>query len=444
MKKAAGSPRTPAVPSHPVVAPMEENGYQPQWSTWTRQAMLVALVIAAVYGLTLLAPVMQLLTLTFLLSLVMFAPTRFFARYLPVPYSVAVALAYALIILVAVIAIVLFIPPATDNVRNLRDDGLRRYGQLQDTLRQTTPEQEVVEVLGMKVDLRPLIDPVRSLILGGETSPSQESAPISTSDIQQVFATLTATLTPAVSGITSFVSTALMALFISFLVLLDLPNLEKALPGWIPPDYHRELTILLHQIGNVWNGFFRGQLLIAIVLGILTWLQLTLMGIHNALVVAVFCGLISLIPTIGGIISLIPIALISFLQGSSVLPDLSNGTLMLLVVLINLVISQVIWNVVAPKILGDAVNLPLPIIIVGIFIGAALGGILGAFLITPIIGTIRVIVVYILRKVGRLDPFPGQEVPQPPVTMLHRTVQAGQSAAARVVQRRKSGARRSL
>ena len=144
-------------------------------------------------------------------------------------------------------------------------------------------------------------------------------------------------------------------------------------------------------------------------IAILTWLQLTLMGVQNAALVAVFCGIISLIPTVGGIIALVPLSITSFLQGSTVFTELSNGTFAILVVIVNLIITQIIWNVVAPKILGDAVNLPLPIIIVGIFIGTALGGILGAFLITPIIGTVRAIVVYVLRKIEQQNPFPGEE-----------------------------------
>jgi predicted PurR-regulated permease PerM len=192
-------------------------------------------------------------------------------------------------------------------------------------------------------------------------------------------------------------------------VLLDLPSLSRTLPNWIPPAYHRESVLLFGHVGSVWTGFFRGQALIAVIITILTLLQLTLMGVQNTVVVAVFVGIISLIPTLGGIIALIPVAGIGLLQGSTVFTTLSNGTFALLVVAVNLIISQIIWNVVAPKILGDAVNLPLPIIIIGIFIGTALGGILGAFLVTPIIGTVRVVVVYLLKKIGQQDPFPGQE-----------------------------------
>jgi predicted PurR-regulated permease PerM len=159
----------------------------------------------------------------------------------------------------------------------------------------------------------------------------------------------------------------------------------------------------------VWNGFFRGQALIALIIAVLTWLQLTIMGAQNTVVVAVIVGLISLIPTLGGILALVPIAVTALLQGSTVFTGLSNSTFAILAVVVNLAISQIIWNVIAPKIMGDAVSLPLPVIIVGIFIGTALGGVLGAFLITPILGTVRVITVYVLNKIERQDPFPGQE-----------------------------------
>ena len=166
--------------------------------------------------------------------------------------------------------------------------------------------------------------------------------------------------------------------------------------------------MLIQQIGSVWHSFLRGQVLITFILAVATWLQLTLMGVQNSVLVAILSGVISLIPTIGGIIALVPVAAIALIQGSTVFTDLSAGTFAVMVVIVNLVITQIISNVAAPKIMGNAVNLPLPIIMVGIFIGAALGGVVGAFLITPLIGMVRVIVVYLLRKIRRQDPFPGE------------------------------------
>ncbi len=395
--------------SGPITTSQNVDAYQPQWSAWARQVVIVGLLIAFVYALTLLAPVMKLLSMTFLLSLAMFAPSRLIARRWNVSYRLAVALCYAVVLLLLVLALARFIPASVDAANTLRSAAEERYTQLQDTLQHYTPDQGVVTVLGIRVDLNFLIDPLRNLLLGSGQTTTRDTTLINTGDLRQLVTTLTEILTSAVGGITGIVSISLMALFISFLVLLDLPNLSRALPTWIPPAYHRETSLLIHHIGAVWNGFFRGQGLIAVIIAILTWLQLTLMGVQNTVVVAVFVGVISLIPTLGGIIALVPVAAIAFLQGSTVFTDLPNGTFAVLVVVVNLIISQIIWNVVAPKILGDAVNLPLPVILVGVFIGASLGGILGAFLITPIIGTVRVIVVYLLKKIGRQDPYPGQE-----------------------------------
>ncbi len=372
-----------------------------------RQVVIVGLLIGVVYALTLLAPVMSLLSMTFLLSLVMFSPSRLIAHHLKVPYGLAVTVCYAIVVLLLAVALTRFIPASVDAANTLRSAAEQRYNQLQDALQHYTPDQGVVTVLGIRVDLNFLIDPARNLLLGQTTT--RDTSLVNTGDLRQLVTTMTDMLASAVSGITGIVSVSLMALFISFLVLLDLPSLGRALPNWIPPAYHRESALLIQHLGAVWNGFFRGQALIAVIIAILTWLQLTLMGVQNTGVVAVFVGVISLIPTLGGIIALVPVAAIALLQGSTVFTDLPNGTFAVLVVVVNLIISQIIWNVVAPKILGDAVNLPLPIILVGVFIGAALGGILGAFLITPILGTARVILVYLLKKIGRQDPYPGQE-----------------------------------
>jgi predicted PurR-regulated permease PerM len=416
-----------------MTASQDGDQYQPQWGAWTRQVIIVGLLIAVVYALTLLAPVMNLLSMTFLLSLVMFSPSRFMARQLTVPYRLAVTLCYAVVVLVLIVALARFIPASVDAATTLRSAAEQRYNQLQDTLQRYTPDQGVVTLLGIRVDLNFLIDPVRNLVLGSGQTAGPDTTLINTGDLRQAVTTLTELLTSAVSGLAGIISVSLMALFISFLVLLDLPNLSRALPNWIPPAYHRESSLLIQQIGAVWNGFFRGQALIAVIIAILTWLQLTLMGVQNTGIVAVFVGVISLIPTLGGIIALVPVAAIALLQGSTVFTNLPNGTFAVLVVVVNLIISQIIWNVVAPKILGDAVNLPLPIILVGVFIGAALGGILGAFLITPILGTGRVILVYLLKKIGRQDPYPGQEPTWAFATAFSNNGQAHRQARGHVV-----------
>ena len=83
----------------------------------------------------------------------------------------------------------------------------------------------------------------------------------------------------------------------------------------------------------------------------------------------------------------------------------------LLVVLGNIIISQIVWNILSPKILGDALKLPTAVVICAVFVGAALGGLMGAFLIASLASSTRIVVSYLLNKIGGRDPFPDQTWP---------------------------------
>jgi predicted PurR-regulated permease PerM len=392
-----------------------ETAYRPQWDRYTKILVTIILLVAGVYAMTLLAPVFQLLAFAFIVAFLMYSPSKLLTRYVPIPWAGAVGLLYLLLIIVAFFIILIFSPALVRGVNSLVQSGEIAYAQMQSAMREYRTQDGIVDVFGTKLDLNPVITPVRNFVLGTPEIQLSDDTAISVQaiDLRQVLdsfvnvaGSLTGTVTSAIGSVAGFLSTLSLAIFISALVLIDLPNNRAALEKWIPPDYQRETTLIVKKVVYVWNGFFRGQVSIGIIIGGLTYAQLKLMGITNAELLAFITGLISLIPTIGGIIALFPLGVVPLLQGSTVLPNVSHLGVAVLVVLINLVLNQVIWNVVAPKILGDALNLPLSFIIVGVFIGAALGGILGAFLVAPIMGTVRVLVVYALNKLAGRDPFP--------------------------------------
>jgi predicted PurR-regulated permease PerM len=381
-----------------------------------RQFVAVLLVVAGVYALTLLAPVITVLVAALLLALLMFIPARFLARYTRLDFKGAVVVIYLILILVIVGLVLNFIPRLVDAGNSLIVDLRLRYDEFLAFLRTYQPEQGLVEIIGLQIDLDPTISQIRSLLLGAQVAPATGgNIPLPFNPGEAISFT-TSTISAVVSGITGLFSSVFLALFLSFLILLDLPNYQGQLFRFIPASYHREMFLLVARIMKVWNGFFRGQVTLGIIIGVVTWAQLQLMGVRDPIVLALITALISLIPTIGGIIALIPLGLVPLVQGSSVFTEMPNGTFALLVVGINLVISQVIWNGIAPKIMGDAVALPLPVIIVGIVLGTAIGGVLGAFLVVPILGTVRVIFFYLMNKITRRDPYPDEEAP--PITDL--------------------------
>jgi predicted PurR-regulated permease PerM len=406
--------------------PNVEQEYKPQWDKSTRLLVTILLLIAGVYAMTLLAPVFQMLTLAFIIAFLMYAPTRFITRRTPIPWTGAVALLYALVVVVGFFAMLVFVPALVRGVNSLLVSGEQAYVRLQDAMRDYDTSDGIIDVFGNLVDINPLVMPFKNFVLGTPPETEIDQPPSSTVvlienvNLQQVLqnifnvaGTVTGTVTSAIGSVAGFLSTVVISVLISILILIDLPNNRAALEKWIPPDYQREVYLLIRRIVVVWNGFFRGQVLIGIFIGLLTWIQLVLMGISNAEVLALITGLISLIPTIGGFIAIIPLSLVPLLQGSSVFVDVSNVGVAFLVVLVNLIINQIMWNIVAPKILGDALELPLAVIIVGVFIGAALGGVLGAFLVAPVMGTCRVVLLYTLNKLAERDPFPNEDMAHP-------------------------------
>lgn len=409
-------------PVTPVVStPSSPTEYTPQWTDWTRRAVTIGLVIATVYALTLLAPVIQVLVTAFLVAFLMYIPARFLAKHTRLNFGGSVGIVYFILIMLLMLFIVTFVPGFVNAVnsfaRNLEDG----YSNAREYILNYEMGTDTFSIAGLSIALDPLIEPLKELI--NQFDPEVESpTPIfnlgslgqnSGLNIQSAapaLQTVTTLLTGAVSSIGNISSSAILAIFLSFLILIEMPKYQHTLMDWIPRPYHRETLLLLDKIFELWTGFFRGQLIIAIVIGVLTWLQLTLMGIPQANVLAVFTAFISLIPTIGGFIALIPLGLVPLLQGSTTL-EFSNVAVAGLVVGGNLVLSQVIWNGVAPSILGTVVALPVPVIIVGVVIGAAVGGILGAFLIVPLLGTTRLLVLYLLAKINQRDPFPGENLP---------------------------------
>jgi predicted PurR-regulated permease PerM len=406
--------------------------YQPQWAGWVRQFVAIFLVIGCVVGVILLGPIAQILIASFLIALLMYFPARFLSRRLRTRYKLAVALLYLLLIGALLISIVSVIPLVARAINDLNRSATQTFGNTITFFRTyapngrpdylsaqglalRTPENSgLFTVAGLTFDADPALRPIRDALLVPQRTAA--TAPIQTTsllpslpsiDIQSILGVLTGILGAILGGVTGLASTGVLALFISFLILIELPTYERGLLRMIPPVYHRELGLLTAKVMRVWAGFFRGQLIVGLIIGVLTWLQLALMGIPGAIPLAIIVAIISLIPNIGGIIALLPLAIVPLLQGSTTIAG-SNVTVALLVVGINLIISQIIWNVVAPSIIGDALNLPLPVIIIGVFLGAAIGGVVGAFLIAPILGMLRVIVMYLLMKIAQQDPFPGE------------------------------------
>jgi predicted PurR-regulated permease PerM len=160
--------------------------------------------------------------------------------------------------------------------------------------------------------------------------------------------------------------------------------------------FRSEVVSTLTEINGYLIAFFRGQMLVGIIDGILVGVCLKLIGLPYGLLIGVLMALLGLIPFVGPLICWIPAVLISIVHFSepqaqwAVLPHV--WAYPLIVTAIFVVVQQIDSLFVAPRIVGDAVGLhPLTIIFSVVFWSLLVGGFLGALLAVPLTASLKVL-----------------------------------------------------
>jgi len=208
--------------------------------------------------------------------------------------------------------------------------------------------------------------------------------------------------------ISSFVAFFFM-LMISLYMSLSGEKLEEGFTNIFPAAYKEEWIALLNRLGNIWASFLRAQLTLMLVIGVIVWIGNVVLGTPQALFLGIFAGLMEVIPSLGPLLAAIPAVILALLFGSQYFAI--DPWIFALIVIALYTLVQVLENqLVVPKILGEALELPPLIVLLGVFIGGALFGILGIFLSTPVISSGREIFMYLYDKI--------LETPSPEVVIV--------------------------
>lgn len=139
--------------------------------------------------------------------------------------------------------------------------------------------------------------------------------------------------------------------------------------------------------------WMQGQLMLGLIVGILLYLGLTILGIPNALLLAVLAGLFELIPVFGQILAAIPALAIAFTDG--------GFTAFLLVAGLYLVVQQFESHLIYPVVVKKIVGVPPLLVILALIVGAKIAGFLGILLSVPIAAAIQEFVSDIDRRKSR-------------------------------------------
>ena len=198
---------------------------------------------------------------------------------------------------------------------------------------------------------------------------------------------------------------------LSIYLATDLPRFGGYVKSFAQqPGYREDAEQLMPRLRHVWSAYLRGQIILALVIFLTVWIGLTLLGVQNSLALGLLAGLLEFLPNVGPVISAGVTIIVAFFQPSNYM-GLASWQFALVVLALMIVIQQLENHLLVPRIVGGALDLHPIIVIVGLFMGASLAGILGAILAAPIIASLKLFGNYAWRKLFDLPPFPDDEPP---------------------------------
>ena len=194
---------------------------------------------------------------------------------------------------------------------------------------------------------------------------------------------------------------------IAFYLLVDLPNLQRDMMNLVPKRLRAEVSDLGAKTGLAVGGFFRGQLVVALLVGSLSALGFYLIDLPFWFLIGAIAGFFNLIPLIGPYIG----GALGFLVGV-VSQDVSLG---LKAALVELIVQQIDNHIISPNIMKRTVNLHPVTVMLSILAGGTLAGFWGVLLGVPAVAVGKLLLghLWITRVLG-IPVTPVMEEPDKP------------------------------
>lgn len=198
-------------------------------------------------------------------------------------------------------------------------------------------------------------------------------------------------------GVISGAVVLVLGLILGFYLLVDLPKIQRGIVAAIPARRRPEVLAVSEKLGRAVGGFFRGQLLVALFVGLASMLALYIVGLPYWALVGMITGLFNLIPLIGPFIGGAIAAFIALttVTGGEGLLDLEPGWPLAVGAAVALLVVQQIDNhIVSPNIVARTVRLHPVTVMLALLAGGTLLGLWGMLLAVPVVASIKILMLH--------------------------------------------------
>ncbi len=179
------------------------------------------------------------------------------------------------------------------------------------------------------------------------------------------------------------VAYGLSALFLGLYIMIDRDRLRGGLFALVPRSHHLRLSRIMMNLETIVGAYIRGQVVTCLLMAVFAFGLLTACGVENALALAAIAGIADVLPYIGPLLSIAPMAIAA----------ISNGPVIFVVVLaFMLAYEEFESRVLIPRIYGRALRLPSSVVLFALLAGGSLMGILGALLALPVAAIVMMLI----------------------------------------------------
>jgi len=185
------------------------------------------------------------------------------------------------------------------------------------------------------------------------------------------------------AGIFEFILVFLVGPVLAFYLLIDLPNVQERLVGIFPERRRAEAAHVGRQLNTALGGFLRGQLLVALIVGVMLSFGYRIIGLEFWLLIGLIGGILNIVPFLGpwvggalGVIIAIATA------------DVQTA---LWAIVVAVVVQQIDNNFISPTVLRATVRLHPAATLLVLVLAGALAGVWGVVIAVPLAASVRIV-----------------------------------------------------
>jgi predicted PurR-regulated permease PerM len=176
---------------------------------------------------------------------------------------------------------------------------------------------------------------------------------------------------------------------IGFYLLVDLPHLRRVAESLIPERAKPEVLVVGRRLNRAIGGFLRGQLFVALIVGVLCSVGLLIIGLRFWLLIGMIAGLFNIVPLIGPWIGGVPGVIVALTTG-----DLGQA---IGVVVVMVAAQQIDNHFITPYVMQRAVKLHPAAVILALLAGGSIAGFAGLLVAVPTAAVLKIVVGHLWR-----------------------------------------------